>query len=182
MTPSTCGQCCFRVAAASMKLFRPNAGRSRGGTSTSTVLVIAGTRPESIKLAPVVWALDADRALGAVVVNSGQHPTAVRTAFDEFGVRHDVELDVLPALPNLLASFEHLRTELRAVIARFQPRCVLVQGDTLTSYAAAVAGATVAARSRTSKRDCARSPRRSRFPRNGFGAASRGSPMFISRR
>ena len=123
-----------------MKLFRPNAGRSRGGTSTSTVLVIAGTRPESIKLAPVVWALDADRALGAVVVNSGQHPTAVRTAFDEFGVRHDVELDALPALPNLLASFEHLRTELRAVIARHRPRCVLVQGDTLTSYAGAAAG------------------------------------------
>jgi len=104
------------------------------------VLVVAGTRPESIKLAPVVWALDTDRALHAVVVNSGQHAGAVRTAFEEFGVRRNVELDPLPPLPNLLASFEHLRTELHAVIARFRPRCVLVQGDTLTSYAAAVAG------------------------------------------
>jgi UDP-N-acetylglucosamine 2-epimerase (non-hydrolysing) len=104
------------------------------------VLVIAGTRPESIKLAPVVWALDADRALSAVVVNSGQHLGAVRTAFEEFGIRHDVELGSLPTLPNLLASFEHLRTELRAVVERYRPRCVLVQGDTLTSYAAAVAG------------------------------------------
>src|SRR5436190_11999116 len=127
MTPSTCGQCCFRVAAASMKLFRPNAGRSRGGTSTSRVLVIAGTRPESIKLAPVVWALDADRALSAVVVNSGQHSAAVRSALEEFGVRHDVDLEALPSLPNLLASFEHLRTELCAVIARYRPRCVVVQ-------------------------------------------------------
>jgi len=104
------------------------------------VLVIAGTRPESIKVAPVVWALDADRALNAVVVNSGQHPAAVRTAFSEFGVRPDVELDSLPSMPNLLASFAHLRVELRAVIARHRPRCVLVQGDTLTSYAGAAAG------------------------------------------
>ena len=123
-----------------MKLLRSSAGRSRGGTSTPTVLVIAGTRPESIKVAPVVWALDADRALNAVVVNSGQHPAAVRTAFSEFGVRPDVELDSLPSMPNLLASFEHLRVELRAVIARHRPRCVLVQGDTLTSYAGAAAG------------------------------------------
>src|ERR1700750_1129744 len=118
-----------------MKLFRPGVGRSRGGAGTSTVLVIAGTRPESIKLAPVIWALDADRALSAVVVNSGQHRAAVRTAFEEFGVRHDVELDEVPTLSNLLASFDHLRTELRAVIARYRPHCLLVQGDTLTSYA-----------------------------------------------
>jgi UDP-N-acetylglucosamine 2-epimerase (non-hydrolysing) len=123
-----------------MEAFRLSAGRSRRGSSTSTVLVVAGTRPESIKLAPVVWALDADRALSAVVVNSGQHPAAARTAFEEFGVRLDVELDALPSLSNLLASFDHLRTELRAVIARYRPRCVLVQGDTLTSYAGAAAG------------------------------------------
>ena len=123
-----------------MEAFRPRAGRSRGGSSTPTVLVVAGTRPESIKLAPVIWALDADRALSAVVVNSGQHPAAVRTAFEEFGVRHDVEIDALPTLSNLLASFDHLRTELHAVIARYRPRCVLVQGDTLTSYAGAAAG------------------------------------------
>ena len=65
------------------------------------MLVIAGTRPESIKVAPVVWALDVDRALKAVVVNSGQHPAAVRTALSEFGVRPDVELDSLPPMPNL---------------------------------------------------------------------------------
>jgi len=123
-----------------MKVFRTGVGRSRGGAGTSTVLVVAGTRPESIKLAPVVWALDADRASRAVVVNSGQHPIAVRSAFEEFGVRQDVELDALPAMPNLLASIEHMRNELRAVVARYRPRCLLVQGDTLTSYAGALAG------------------------------------------
>jgi len=123
-----------------MKWSRPDAGRSHGGASATTVLVIAGTRPESIKLAPVVWALDGDRALRAVVVNSGQHAGAVRDAFAEFGIRHDVELGSVPSLPNLLAAFEHLRIELAAVVARYRPRCVVVQGDTLTTYTAAWAG------------------------------------------
>src|SRR5205823_9600343 len=130
----------FFLAAASMKWSRPGAGRSHGGASATTVLVIAGTRPESIKLAPVVWALNGDRALRAVLVNSGQHAGAVRDAFAEFGIGHDVELGSLPSLPNLLAAFEHLRIELAAVVARYRPRCVVVQGDTLTAYAAASAG------------------------------------------
>src|SRR5207253_379699 len=81
-----------------------------------------------------------DRALRAVVVNSGQHAGAVRDAFAEFGIRHDVELGSVPSLPNLLAAFEHLRIELAAVVARYRPRCVVVQGDTLTTYTAAWAG------------------------------------------
>ena len=113
---------------------------ARAGAAVSSVLVVAGTRPESIKLAPLVWALADRRSRSTIVVNSGQHPHAVRETFAEFGVACDVELGALPAMPNLLASFDHLRTEMRAVVARFRPRCVVVQGDTLTAYAAAVAG------------------------------------------
>jgi UDP-N-acetylglucosamine 2-epimerase (non-hydrolysing) len=123
----------------SMKSYRPIGGRASANVPGSLVLVVAGTRPEAIKVAPVVWALGNHQTLRAVVVNSGQHPDAVRTTFAEFGIRSDVELDSLPALPNLRASFEHLRAELAAVAARFRPGCVLVQGDTLTTYAGAAA-------------------------------------------
>src|SRR5437773_10817517 len=133
MTRSACGQRSSHIAAASMKLLRPSAGRSRGGTSTPTVLVIAGTRPESIKVAPVVWALDVDRALKAVVVNSGQHPAARRTALLEFGVRRDVQLNWLPPRPNLLASFQHLPAGPRAAFGRLCPRAVPVQGHAVAS-------------------------------------------------
>ena len=103
------------------------------------VLVFAGTRPEAIKLAPVLWALQCRRDFRVTVVNSGQHARAVRETFAEFGLRSDIELAPLPVLPNLAANFEHLRTELSAVVARVRPAIAVVQGDTLTAYAGAQA-------------------------------------------
>jgi UDP-N-acetylglucosamine 2-epimerase (non-hydrolysing) len=120
-----------------MKSDRLATGRLCADASDSLVLVIAGTRPEAIKVAPVIRALRAHRRLQALVVNSGQHRAAVDAAFAEFGIRSDVDLPVLPALPNLARSCMHLRAEIAAVAARHRPRCVAVQGDTLTAYAAA---------------------------------------------
>ena len=114
-------------------------GARRGSDRRPTLVVVAGTRPEAIKLAPVVRALDLRPELRSLVVNSGQHVGAVRTTFAEFGLRCDLELPELPPLPNLAASCDHLRVELRAAVARFRPDIVLVQGDTLTTYAAACA-------------------------------------------
>jgi hypothetical protein len=92
-----------------MKSDRLATGRLCADGSDSLVLVIAGTRPEAIKVAPVIRALRAHRRLQALVVNSGQHRAAVDAAFAEFGIRSDVDLPVLPALPNLARSCMHLR-------------------------------------------------------------------------
>ncbi len=102
--------------------------------------MIAGTRPECIKLAPVIVALAGRDALSVVVVNSGQHPDAVRQTFARFGIRCDIDVPALPALPNLLAACERLRGRLADVIGRMRPAFTLVQGDTLTAYAGARAG------------------------------------------
>jgi UDP-N-acetylglucosamine 2-epimerase (non-hydrolysing) len=102
------------------------------------VLVVAGTRPECIKLAPVVRALVAAR-VPTVLVSSGQHADAVRMTLAEFGLAPDVELAPLPALPNLAAASGHLRVELAAAIERHAPAAVVVQGDTLTAHAGALA-------------------------------------------
>jgi hypothetical protein len=69
-----------------------------------TVLVIAGTRPECIKLAPVVRELGRRRAVSGIVVNSGQHVEAVRRTFAEFGIKCDFESPSLPHAPNLSAA------------------------------------------------------------------------------
>ena len=119
---------------------RRGRGEWNGGRAPQ-LFVVAGTRPEAIKLAPVVRALDERRDVATLVVNSGQHLAAVRATFAEFGLRCDVELAELPALPNLAAACDHLQVELCAVLARFRPDLVLVQGDTLTTYAAARAAA-----------------------------------------
>jgi len=121
-----------------MKWSRQEGERARTVATGPSVLIVAGTRPEAIKLAPLVWALDGHRFLKAVVVNSGQHREAVRRTFAEFGIQCHVELEALPAMPNLITSFEHMRFEMREVAARFRPDLVMVQGDTLTAYAAAV--------------------------------------------
>ena len=105
------------------------------------ILIVAGTRPECIKLAPVVRELAARRAFGAIVANSGQHLEAVRRTFAEFRIQCDVELPALPAQPNLGTASRHLARQLRDVIAQCRPSLVLVQGDTLTAYAGARAGA-----------------------------------------
>ncbi len=101
------------------------------------MLVVAGTRPECIKLAPVIAALSARGSFVVVVVNSGQHREAVRQTFASFGIRTDIELAQLPAQPNLGAACAHLRASLRAVVTRLAPTIALVQGDTLTAYAGA---------------------------------------------
>src|SRR5450631_3508336 len=114
--------------------------RSIGTGSTGArkvVLMFAGTRPECIKLAPVVRALSGHPELAMLLINSGQHQLAVRACLAELGLKADVELGALPHLPNLAASHQHLRVELAAVARKYDPDLVLVQGDTLTAYSAA---------------------------------------------
>src|SRR3954467_3436870 len=72
------------------------------------VVVVAGTRPECIKLAPVIRELADEQSLRAVIVNSGQHAATVRRTFAGFGIECDVELAQMPALPNLAAASRHL--------------------------------------------------------------------------
>jgi len=120
-----------------MAALRQRGWGRRVGARTG-VVVVAGTRPECIKLAPVVRALVAAQ-LPTLLVSSGQHPDAVRATLAEFDLVPDVELAALPALPNLAASAAHLRDELEAVFERHAPGAVVVQGDTLTAHAGAVA-------------------------------------------
>jgi UDP-N-acetylglucosamine 2-epimerase (non-hydrolysing) len=105
--------------------------------SPPVVLIIAGTRPECIKLAPLVRRLTGHDRLRMVLVNSGQHSLAVRRTFAEFDIRCDIELGELPRFDWLGASHDHLRVELRAVLDRIKPAMLIVQGDTLTAYSGA---------------------------------------------
>ncbi|HWZ70477.1 MAG TPA: UDP-N-acetylglucosamine 2-epimerase (non-hydrolyzing) [Casimicrobiaceae bacterium] len=105
--------------------------------SPPVVLIIAGTRPECIKLAPLVRRLAGHDRLRIVLVNSGQHCLAVRRTFAEFDIRCNIELGELPRFDCLGASHDHLRVELRAVLDRIKPAMLVVQGDTLTAYSGA---------------------------------------------
>ena len=105
----------------------------------SAIAVIVGTRPETIKLVPLIHAL-VRCGLRPLVVNSGQHPTAVNRSLDEFGLRADLTLPAVHGAPNLVAAVRCLQRNLGAALLPRRPRLVVVQGDTSTAYAGARAG------------------------------------------
>lgn len=103
-----------------------------------TVLVIAGTRPEIIKLVPVVKALRGIPGLAARFCHSGQHPDLGRDMLDAAGIVPDESL-TRPAAPDLATLLAGLITTIGAAIDRLRPAAVVVQGDTATTLAGALA-------------------------------------------
>jgi UDP-N-acetylglucosamine 2-epimerase (non-hydrolysing) len=103
--------------------------------------IIVGTRPEAIKLAPVIKALRESGGDFLVrVITSGQHGEICRSALAAFGLTADSELDVEPISGSLADAAGNL---LRAFGRRFadtQSDLILVQGDTTTAMTAALAG------------------------------------------
>lgn len=106
--------------------------------SRRTVLCVFGTRPEAIKMAPVVRAL-AQRGLAPVVCTTGQHQEMLQPVLDFFGLRPEYRLAVMS--PNQTPSEVAARVleRLPAVLADVKPAAALLQGDTTTTAAAALA-------------------------------------------
>src|SRR5216683_2995306 len=103
--------------------------------------IIVGTRPEAIKLAPLIKALRENGQDFLVrIVTSGQHGEICRSALAAFGLTADSELDIEPISGSLADTAGNL---LRAFGRRFadsRPDLLLVQGDTTTAMSAALAG------------------------------------------
>jgi UDP-N-acetylglucosamine 2-epimerase (non-hydrolysing) len=114
---------------------------SRGTTMSPTpeVHLIAGTRPEAIKLAPVAAAMRATGRLRPVLVASGQHPAMVAQALDAFGQEPDVALPVQRVTGSQPELLTEMIGQLDAYFAERQPAAVVVQGDTTTTLAGALA-------------------------------------------
>lgn len=103
------------------------------------VSVVFGTRPEAIKLAPLVLALRADPTFETQVLFSGQHPDLVRPILDFFGVEVDSALDIMSPGQSLAALTARAMTALDGAFRALRPDWVVVQGDTTTAMTAALA-------------------------------------------
>lgn len=101
--------------------------------SVKRILIFAGTRPEAIKMAPVVYALrKRSEACSVHLCSSGQHREMLRQAFQDFDLCPDSDLAVMvrnQTLPELSA---RLFTAVDKLISRLEPDVILVQGDTTT--------------------------------------------------
>ncbi len=108
-------------------------------TASHTILVIFGTRPEAIKLFPVVAALKADPRFTPVVCVSAQHRGMLDQVLDIAGIVPEFDLDLMKPDQSLDALTAALLTGLGGVMDRVQPDRVMVQGDTATAMAGALA-------------------------------------------
>ena len=104
------------------------------------VLCIFGTRPEAIKMAPVIQALRtySDRVCLKVCVTA-QHRKMLDQVLDLFGIVPDFDLDIMRAGQDLYSLTASLLQELQPVISGEKPDLVLVHGDTTTTMASSLA-------------------------------------------
>src|SRR5487761_2761449 len=107
--------------------------------SIPVVLSVFGTRPEAVKMAPVVGALalHPDRVRSVVVVTA-QHRRMLDQVLDEFRIRPDFDLDVMRPDQSLAGLTAALFTGLDRVLAEVRPDWVLAQGDTTSAFAASM--------------------------------------------
>ncbi len=108
-------------------------------TQPTRILVVFGTRPEAIKLFPVVHALRADPRFECVVCVSAQHRQMLDQVLEIAGIVPDHDLDVMQPDQTLDALTANLLTGLGKVMDQVQPHRVIVQGDTATAMAGALA-------------------------------------------
>jgi len=103
------------------------------------IALVAGTRPEVIKLAPVYFALRQSATLDPVLLSTGQHREMLDQTLAGFGLKPDIELNLMQpgqTLPDLTA---RVITHLSATLRELRPAALLTQGDTTTVLGASLA-------------------------------------------
>ncbi len=103
------------------------------------IAVVAGTRPEVIKMAPVYAALKASPRLTPVLFSTGQHRQMLDQAFAVFGLRPDIELNLMQPGQSLSDLTSRVLTGMTTALRDVQPAAILLQGDTTTVLGSALA-------------------------------------------
>lgn len=103
------------------------------------VLCVVGTRPEAIKMAPIVHALRRWRGISVRLLLTGQHRDLLDQALASFGLRGDLDLDLMRPNQSLSGLAARILEAIDPVLAEAPPGMVLAQGDTTSVMAAAIA-------------------------------------------
>lgn len=103
------------------------------------VMVIFGTRPEAIKMCPVVSELKSRKSFEVVVCVTGQHREMLEQCLRTFRVAADYDLSVMKDKQTLFDITTLILNRIREVLEKEKPDIVLVHGDTTTTFSAALA-------------------------------------------
>ena len=104
-----------------------------------TVMIVFGTRPEAIKMAPICRRLRLDNDIETVVCVTGQHREMLDQVLELFKVKPDIDLDVMKQGQDLHILTAVILNRMRDVLTETMPDLVLVHGDTTTTMATSLA-------------------------------------------
>ncbi len=107
--------------------------------SKKKVLTVFGTRPEAIKMAPLVHALANDERFESKVCVTAQHREMLDQVLELFEISPDYDLNLMKTGQSLNDVTARILLELKPVLQEFKPDVVLVHGDTATTFAASLA-------------------------------------------
>lgn len=103
------------------------------------VMSVFGTRPEAIKMCPLVKELEKKREIESVVCLTGQHREMLQQVIDIFGIDVKYNLDIMQPKQTLTSITTSVLEKMETVLKEEKPDIVLVHGDTSTSFVAALA-------------------------------------------
>ncbi len=102
-------------------------------------LVVFGTRPEAIKLAPIIRLMQASSEWDPIVVSSGQHREMLDQVVNDLAIKVDLDLSIMRESQTLAYVTSAVITSVEGCLKEFKPELVLVQGDTTTAMGATFA-------------------------------------------
>src|SRR5688572_20593736 len=104
------------------------------------ILLVFGTRPEAIKMAPLVLAFARTRdRIECLTCVTAQHRQMLDQVLDLFGIRPDFDLDIMKPQQDLYEVTSAVLAGMKRVFAECRPDAAIVQGDTTTTFAASLA-------------------------------------------
>jgi UDP-N-acetylglucosamine 2-epimerase (non-hydrolysing) len=101
-------------------------------------MVLFGTRPEAIKLAPVISELKKSKEFKTIVCSTGQHREMLKQVLDLFKIKIDIDLDLMLPNQDLFDISVNSLTKLKNCYKDIEPDCIIVQGDTSTAFIASL--------------------------------------------
>jgi len=104
------------------------------------VMVVFGTRPEAIKMAPVILELEKRPGIETIKVATSQHREMLQQVLDLFDIEPDFDLNIMKHNQTLTQIVERTMKGFQYVFSKVRPDLILVQGDTTTAFLGALAG------------------------------------------
>jgi len=106
----------------------------------SKIITIVGTRPEAIKMAPVILELQKREGIQVIIVATSQHREMLDQVLNLFGIVPDYDLNIMEKDQTLSQIVERTMGRISKLFSAIRPDIILVQGDTTTAYVCALAG------------------------------------------